>query len=51
MEAGREKKSNKKGKIKKEANKRPKGGQDGTGPPALAGDAEVGKEGFGWLAW
>ena len=46
MEAGRGRKSNKKRKTKKEAIKRPKGGQDGTQPLALAGDAEAGKEGF-----
>ena len=46
METGREKKCNKKGKTKKEANKRQKRGQDGTAQLASADTAEAGKEGF-----
>ena len=46
MEAGRQKKSNKKKKAKKEANKRQKRGKDGNAQAGSAITAEAGKEGF-----
>ena len=46
MEAGRQKKSNKKKKAKKEAIERQKGGQDGNPKAGSAITAEAGKEGF-----